>query len=180
MAKLPTVTTLSSGYFSTETLNENFTALRDAFELFVSRDGATPNTFLGDLDMNNNDILNVGQLDVATLVVNNVDLETYLGQTSYTEDINGLTLADGDLLYFDGTNINRLPIGTEGQVLKVVSGTPAWAEDLDTDTDTVGVTVDEDGVEVETEVTTINFVTGGAGAVTSPSAGSVTVDLTAI
>lgn len=180
MAKLPTITTLSSGYFSTETLNANFVALRDAFELFVSRDAATPNTFLGDLDMNNNNILNVGQLDVATLVVNNVDLETYLGTTSYTGDINGLTLQDGDLLYFDGSNIVRLPIGTEGQVLKIVSGSPTWAEDIDTDTDTVGVTVDEDGVEIETEVTTINFVTGGAGAVTSPSAGSVTVDLTAI
>ena len=180
MPKKPTITTLASGFFSTETLNANFTALRDAFELFVSRDAATPNTFLGDLDMNNNDILNVGQIDVANLVVNNVDLDTYLGRTSYTGDINGLTLVDGDLLYFNGTNIVRLPIGTDGQVLKVVSGVPTWAADLDTDTDTIGVTVEEGGTEIETEVTTINFVTGGAGAVTSPSAGVVNVDLTAI
>lgn len=36
-------------------------------------------------------------------------------------------LEEGDLLYFDGSSLTRLPIGTNGQVLTVVSGEVAWA-----------------------------------------------------
>lgn len=35
-------------------------------------------------------------------------------------------VASGDLLYFDGTKWARIPLGTAGQVLSVVSGAPAW------------------------------------------------------
>lgn len=38
------------------------------------------------------------------------------------------SLQDGDVLYFDGTNLVRLAIGTDGQVLSAVSGVPAWGE----------------------------------------------------
>lgn len=44
------------------------------------------------------------------------------------------TISEGDLYYSDGDRFIRLPIGTEGQVLKIVSGVPAWAADTDTDT----------------------------------------------
>lgn len=64
MAKKPTITTISSGFGSTTTLNNNFTALRDAFDNFVSRDGETPNTMTADLDMNSNNILNAAGLYV--------------------------------------------------------------------------------------------------------------------
>jgi len=62
MAKRPTIKTISAGYTSTTTLNENFEALRDAFDNTLSRDGSIPNTMSGDLDLNGNDITNVNTL----------------------------------------------------------------------------------------------------------------------
>lgn len=44
------------------------------------------------------------------------------------QDVSDLTLASGDLLFHDGTQIQRLPIGTEDQALVVASGLPAWGE----------------------------------------------------
>ena len=58
MAKKPTVTTLASGFNSTETLNANFEALRDGFDNTLSLDGSTPNAMGGDLDLNSNKIIN--------------------------------------------------------------------------------------------------------------------------
>jgi hypothetical protein len=37
--------------------------------------------------------------------------------------------AAGDLMWFNGTDWVLLPKGTDGQVLKMVSGSPAWATD---------------------------------------------------
>ena len=71
MAKKPTVTTLASGFNSTEALNANFEALRDSFDNTLSLDGSTPNALGVDLDLNNNNIINanaimVGGSDVVT------------------------------------------------------------------------------------------------------------------
>ena len=171
MAKRPPIVSVTSGHFDTATLNTNFTNIRDHFDNLISRLGDAPNTMAGDLDMNSNDIINVGEMDVASLTVNNVDITDVV-----SNPLNGLVLTEGDLLYVNSLgNYAVLNVGTEGQVLKVSSGLPAWG--ADTDTDTVGVTVEEDGVSVQTTVTVINFVTGGAGAVTSPSAGVIDVDL---
>ena len=72
MAKKPTITTLTSGFNSTTTLNNNFTALRDAFDNTLSLDGSTPNAMNADLDMNSNDLLNVKDLDAESLRLNGV------------------------------------------------------------------------------------------------------------
>lgn len=170
MAKTPTLTTLTSGHYSTETLTANFSAISTQFENMVSRDGSAPNTMLGDLDMNSNDIINVGEIDVGTLTINGVNVTDVI-----SNPLNGLTPSDGDILYYNAGAWNLLSVGTDGQVLKLDSGLPAWGTDIDTDT--VGVTVEEDDTSVQTNVTVINFVTGGAGIVTSPSAGTVEVDL---
>lgn len=172
MAKQPTITTISSGYYSTETLTSNFEAIQAFFDNVVSRDGSSPNTMLGDLDMNSNDIINVGAIDVGTLTIDGVDVTSVINNP-----LNALSPSDGDILYWNSDAWNLLSVGTDGQVLKLSSGLPAWGTDNDTDTDTVGVTVEEDDSSVQTEVTVINFVTNGAGIVTSPSAGTVEVDL---
>ena len=174
MPKQPTITTISSGYYSTETLTANFEAIRDFFDNTVSRDGSTPNTMSGDLDMNSNDIINVGAIDVATLTINEIDVTSVINNP-----LNGLTPSEGDLLYWNGSSWTLLPVGTNGQVLKLTGGNPAWGTDNDTDTDTVGVTVEEDDSSVQTNVTIINFVTGGAGIVTDQGGGRVDVDLAA-
>ena len=62
MAKRPTIKNISAGYTSTTTLNENFEALRDAFDNTISRDGSLPNTMSADLDLNGNDITNVNTI----------------------------------------------------------------------------------------------------------------------
>lgn len=174
MAKQPDLTTLTSGYFSTETLNANFDTIAAHFDNFVSRDASSPNTMLGDLDMNSNDIINVGDIDVATLTIDGVDVTSVINNP-----LNALSPSEGDILYWNGSAWTLLSVGTDGQVLKLTGGVPAWGTDNDTDTDTVGVTVEEDDVSVQTEVTIINFITNGAGIVTSPSPGVVDVDLEA-
>lgn len=72
MAKKPTTTTVASGFYSTTTLNNNFTVLRDAFDNTLSLDGSTPNAMNADLDMNSNDLLNVGEVDTESLRINGV------------------------------------------------------------------------------------------------------------
>lgn len=48
---------------------------------------------------------------------------------SSIQDIAGITFVAGDVMYYDGSDLVRLPIGTAGQVLAVNSGgtAPAWA-----------------------------------------------------
>lgn len=70
MTKKPTVTTLQSGFNSTETLNANFEALLDSFENTLSLDGSTPNAMEADLDLNGNSILGASVIGTSSLVVN--------------------------------------------------------------------------------------------------------------
>lgn len=175
MAKQPSLTLLTSGYYSQETITANFEAIRDQFDNTVSLDGSTPNTMLGDLDMNSYSIINVGDIDVATLTINGIDVTSIINNP-----LDGLTPTLGDLLYWNGSSWALLPVGTEGQVVKSVGGVPEYGDDIDTDTDTVGITVEEDGVSIQTEVTVLNFVTGLQATtpiVTVDVSNNVTVDL---
>ncbi len=70
MAKRPTVTTITSGYASNTQLNNNFTAIRDAFDNTLSLDGSSPNAMQGDLDLNGNQILNAGVIETSGLTLN--------------------------------------------------------------------------------------------------------------
>ena len=70
MTKKPTVTTLASGFNSTETLNANFEALRDGFDNTLSLDGSLPNAMEADLDLNGHDIINASVIGTSSLVVN--------------------------------------------------------------------------------------------------------------
>jgi hypothetical protein len=68
MAKKPTVITVATGYQATDTINDNFTNVRNAFDNTLSLDGSVPNAMEADLDMNGNDIINV-----SGLFINGVD-----------------------------------------------------------------------------------------------------------
>jgi hypothetical protein len=70
MAKKPTISTISSGFNSTATINESLEALRDGFDNTLSLDGSTPNAMLADLDLNGNRILNAGEIEVSGLTLN--------------------------------------------------------------------------------------------------------------
>ena len=66
MAKRPTIKNISTGYTSTTALNDNFEAIRNAFDNTLSRDGSLPNAMFADLDLNGNDITNVNTLTDAS------------------------------------------------------------------------------------------------------------------
>ena len=72
MAKKPSISTISSGYYSRQALNNNFENLRDAFDNTLSLDGSTPNAMQADLDMNNNDILNAQEISTNGLRIDGV------------------------------------------------------------------------------------------------------------
>lgn len=59
MAKL-TLNDITTGYQSTTAANTNNTLIEAALENTVSRDGTAPNTMTGSLDMNGQNILNLG------------------------------------------------------------------------------------------------------------------------
>jgi hypothetical protein len=66
-----------------------------------------------------------------------IDGPTLIGDASTSNTLQGtlllpqVTTAVGDMMYCDNVNGNqlRIPIGTTGQVLKVVAGVPAWQND---------------------------------------------------
>jgi hypothetical protein len=106
MTKKPTLTTLTSGFNSTTTLNNNFTALRNAFDNTLSLDGSAPNAMNADLDMNSNDLLNVGELDTESLRLNGV----FVSPTSIAVSPNAtaVTYSQGGTGAVDRTVSNRL------------------------------------------------------------------------
>ena len=78
MSKL-SLSNLASGFRSSNKLNENFQAIRDAFDNTLSRDGSTPNQMTAPLDMNSQRIINVGppvNLSDAARLQDVLDLKT--------------------------------------------------------------------------------------------------------
>ena len=74
MAKQPDITVVSSGFYSTATINANFEAVQEAFDNVISRDGSSPNTMSADLDMNSNGILNASSVHSSRFYRNGVEL----------------------------------------------------------------------------------------------------------
>lgn len=79
MAKLTTsdITNISGAEETAiATLNSNFAAIEDALENTLSRDGTTPNTLEADLDLNGNDILNVGSINAESVTIDGSEITT--------------------------------------------------------------------------------------------------------
>lgn len=93
MAKRPTISSITTGYSSTTLLNNNFEALRNAFDNTLSLDGSTPNSLSSDLDVNSNDITNAKSITTTELILGGTKVVslastlTFIGQwqngTSY-------------------------------------------------------------------------------------------------
>jgi len=75
MAKL-TLTDITSGYASTTATNANNALIEAALENTLSRDGTSPNTMSANIDLNSNDLLNVGTVYATSVSVGGVDLAT--------------------------------------------------------------------------------------------------------
>lgn len=81
MAKLTLadVADLRAADTAVTTINNNFTAIENAIENTLSRDGSIPNTMGSDLDLNSNDILNAGRIDTVDLFVDGIDVHEISG-----------------------------------------------------------------------------------------------------
>ena len=111
MAKL-SISDIQSGYASTTALNLSFNLIEDEFNnkvLYRNNPSGEPNQMLNDLDMNSNDLLNVGGLSATSLTVNGVDylasMQTvYNNYTSITQSVTVSTDSpsggnDGDIWF---------------------------------------------------------------------------------
>lgn len=109
MAKKPTITTITAANNNVSTLNANFQSLRDAFDRFLSLDGATPNSMSADIDLDSNDVLNIQDLRLQQLYMGGVLVAnlgyfptyrgTWAGATAYTVH---------DLVYVDDGTTQKL------------------------------------------------------------------------
>ena len=135
MAKKPTITTITSGFASINTLNSNFSALREAFDNTLSRDGSTPNTMSVDFDMNSKDIINVNTIkdatgtDVLASLRSTIDefSDLYLGSQASdpSVDNDGDPLVTGAIYFNTTTNALKVYNGAgwgTGVVSSTVSG----------------------------------------------------------
>lgn len=88
MAKL-SLNTIGSRYGSIDALNDNFDAIEAAIENTLSLDGTSPNEMEADLDLNGHDLLNVGEVNTASLRLNGVAVSpstiTYNGVVKETQ-----------------------------------------------------------------------------------------------
>ena len=67
MAKKPDITTIASGYYSRQALNNNFENLQDGFDNTLSLDGSIPNAMGADIDLNSNDLLNASTVRASSI-----------------------------------------------------------------------------------------------------------------
>jgi len=107
MAKL-TLNNIGSRYGSIDALNDNFDAIETAFENTLSRDGTGPNNMESDLDMDSNDIINVGDLSVGSLRVGGVPVSP--GTINYTGQVKETIVATAGQTVFNLTSVSYSPL----------------------------------------------------------------------
>lgn len=111
MAKI-TINDITSGYASTASLNATFNTLEDHFNnqvLYRNNPSGEPNQMENNLDMNNYNILNVGNMQVASVTVNGVNIITEMNTiyNNYLALVDRVTVstaspsggADGDIWF---------------------------------------------------------------------------------
>lgn len=117
MAKI-TLTDLGSttGLSSTAVtnINNNNATIEAAIENSISRDGTSPNNMLADFDMDDNDILNVGSIDITNAQITNANVTT--------ADITNLSI--------DGTPVDVGDLVTTG-IQSIVAGTNVTVDNTD-------------------------------------------------
>lgn len=110
------LTSLTSNEASAvSTINSNFAGVEVALEKTLSRDGTSPNQMDADIDLNSNDLLNVGTIDTDILIVN--------GQVVSAPGGGVLTGPQGDP-GVDATPIAGIGYTIEGGAAAILTGSP--------------------------------------------------------
>lgn len=173
MSKKPTVTTVASGYYGRQALNDNFEALRDAFDNTLSRDGSTPNAMGADLDMNSNDILNAQTVNTEALRLDGVLVSSSglsaAGATLFSDDYtgDGSTVAytmtyqpfikDNTQVYIDGVYQNKDGYSISGTTLTFSAAPPLNSA--------IEIVVARSLNTAATDASNVGYNQGGTGAV---------------
>lgn len=116
----PIATTLSNS--AANTINNNLTAIADALEKTLSRDGTQPNQMTADLDLNHQDVINVANLDADLVSVE----ELYVEGKKITplSEVAGL----GDAAYKNtGTTAGTVAAGDDERILEVAFKGPSYS-----------------------------------------------------
>lgn len=72
MGKKATLSTVTTGYNSAATVNADIAAVNDKLDNTLSLDGSTPNSMQADFDMNNNNIINAGDVGCDSVTIDGV------------------------------------------------------------------------------------------------------------
>lgn len=103
MADRPSITTFNSGgRYDTATLNSNFQAIRDAFDVLLGLNGTSGdnNTLTGNVDAGDNRIINVARLEAAALLLNSVNITSLFGNLNPRGDwVTSTEYALRDIVY---------------------------------------------------------------------------------
>lgn len=69
MAKAPALSDVTNILTSATVINSNHDAIQASFQNTLSLDGSTPNAMLADLDLNSNDVINVGRVAAQSITI---------------------------------------------------------------------------------------------------------------
>lgn len=116
---LPDIGTLGNPITARAAINSNFTAIENAFDNTLSRDGTTPNQMEADIDMNGNDLLNVKRIDADEIYKDGVPFEQ---EIAYANKLYQLFSGTGAQTVFtlaeDPASLGNLYVSVAGADLK--------------------------------------------------------------
>jgi hypothetical protein len=180
---------VSGGYSAVDTINTNFTRVRDFLDSLVSRDGTAPNAMTATLDMNSQRVVNLPDADSASEPVTKRQLDAYANASLGVYDA-----AAGTYTASGSGAVQRTIAGKLASVVSVndydVPGASNWTQAIQEAHDalpaTGGVILFEKGIEyVVNGTVTISkpcvlqgFGAGhGSGSVATISTTSATADI---
>lgn len=100
---------VTTGHFSNDLLNENFTELEEVIETLLSRDGTSPNTMEANLDMNSNRIINLPNALSASEPVTYGQLLSLADVSAFTGTVTEQIIATADQTVFNLSVISYTP-----------------------------------------------------------------------
>lgn len=147
---LPDIGTLANASSSRQSINDNFTAIEDAINNTISRDGTTPNSMEADLDLNSNKVINVADPESDLDAVNKRSIQPLVNQ--YVTDI-------AQTIILGTAHVDRF-VATEGQASFTLTATPGTSKNTFVTDTGLFLVPDVDYTLAGTDLRTLTFNTG--------------------